>query len=189
MGLAKNDRLLALAQPLLEPAATQHEQTQQKQRVFGAFQYAAHTWDRARRVIVKAEHTDQGRNPRCVVTNLTGDAHALDDDVYCARGEMANRIKEQPLGLFADRTRGHGWWANPWRRLLSGLAYTLLETLRRIGLAGTELARAQCSTSRLKLLKIGAVLVRTTRRVRFLLASSDPHQELFATVVGRLASG
>lgn len=189
VGLAKNDRLLALAQPLLEQAATQHEKTQQKQRVFGVIEYAAHTWDRARRVIVKAEHTDQGRNPRFVVTNLTGDAQALYDEVYCARGEMENRIKEQQLGLFADRTSCHGWWANQWRLLLSGLAYTLMETLRRIGLAGTELARAQCSTIRLKLLKIGAVLVRNTRRVRFLLASSYPHQELFAMVVGRLASG
>jgi hypothetical protein len=124
-----------------------------------------------------------------VVTNLTGDAQALYDELYCARGEMENRIKEQQLGLFADRTSCHGWWANQWRLLLSGLAYTLLETLRRIGLAGTELARAQCSTIRLKLLKIGAVLVRNTRRVRLLLASSYPHQELFATVVGRLASG
>ena len=153
VGLAKNDRLLALAQPLLEQAATQHEKTQQKQRVFGVIEYAAHTWDRARRVIVKAEHTDQGRNPRFVVTNLTGDAQALYDEVYCARGEMENRIKEQQLGLFADRTSCHGWWANQWRLLLSGLAYTLMETLRRIGLAGTELARAQCSTIRLKLLK------------------------------------
>jgi len=189
VGLAKNDRLLALAQPLIAQAATQHVQTQQKQRVFGAIAYAAHTWDRARRVIVKAEHTDQGRNPRFVVTNLTGDAQTLYDELYCARGEMENRIKEQQLGLFADRTSCHGWWANQWRLLLSGLAYTLMETLRRIGLAGTELARAQCGTIRLKLLKIGAVLVRNTRRVRFLLAASYPHQELFATVVARLASG
>lgn len=189
VGLAKNERLLALAQPLIEQAAMQHAQTQQKQRIFGTVKYAAHTWDRARRVIVKAEHTDQGRNPRFVVTNLSGDAQALYDAVYCARGEMENRIKEQQLGLFADRTSCHGWWANQWRLLLSGLAYTLMETLRRIGLVGTELARAQCATIRLKLLKIGAVLVRNTRRVRFLLARSYPHQELFATVVARLASG
>jgi hypothetical protein len=189
VGLAKNERLLALAQPLIEQAAMQHAQTQQKQRIFGTVKYAAHTWDRARRVIVKAEHTDQGRNPRFVVTNLSGDAQALYDAVYCARGEMENRIKEQQLGLFADRTSCHGWWANQWRLLLSGLAYTLMETLRRIGLVGTALARAQCATIRLKLLKIGAVLVRNTRRVRFLLARSYPHQELFATVVARLASG
>jgi hypothetical protein len=189
VGLAKNDRLLALAQPLIAQAATQHAQTQHKQRVFGAIAYAAHTWDRARRVIVKAEHTDQGRNPRFVVTNLTGDAQTLDDELSCARGERENRIKEQQLGLFADRTSCHRWWANQWRLLLSGLAYSLMEALRRIGLAGTELARAQGGTIRLKLLKIGAVLVRNTRRVRFLLAASYPHQELLATVVARLASG
>ena len=189
IGLAKNERLLALAQPWIEQAATQYEQTQQKQRVFGVVEYAAHTWDRARRVIVKAEHTDKGRNPRFVVINLSGDAQSLYDELYCARGEMENRIKEQPLGLFADRTSCHGWWANQWRLLLSGLAYTLMEALRRIGLAGSELARAQCGTIRLKLLKIGAVLVRNTRRVRFLLAASCPYQELFATVVARLASG
>jgi hypothetical protein len=189
IGLAKNERLLAAAQPLIEQAATQYEQTGQKQRLFGAVAYAAHTWERARRVIVKAEHTDKGRNPRFVVTNLSGEAQPLYDALYCARGDMENRIKEQQLGLFADRTSCHGWWANQWRLLLSGLAYTLLEALRRLGLAGTELARAQCGTIRLKLLKIGAVLVRNTRRVRFLLAASYPHQALFATVVARLASG
>ncbi len=189
IGLAKNDRLLALAEPLIAQAAAQYEQSQQKQRVFGEVEYAAHTWDRVRRVIVKAEHTDKGRNPRFVVTNLGGAAQALYDEGYCARGEMENRIKEQQLGLFADRTSCHDWWANQWRLLLSSLAYTLMETLRRIGLAGTELARAQCGTIRLKLLKIGTVLVRNTRRVRFLLAAGYPYPELFATVVARFASG
>jgi hypothetical protein len=188
VGLAKNERLLVLAQPLIEQAAMQYEQTQQKQRLFGTIQYAAHTWDRARRVIVKAEHTAQGRNPRFVVTNLSGDAQMLYDELYCARGEMENRIKEQQLGLFADRTSCHGWWANQWRLLLSALAYTLMETLRRIGLAGTELARAQCSTIRLKLLKIGAVLVRNTRRVRLLLSSSYPDRKLFGQVAEALGS-
>jgi hypothetical protein len=189
VGLAKNARLLALAQPLIEQAAHRHAQTQQKQRLFGELEYAAQTWEKARRVLVKAEHTDLGRNPRFVVTNLAGAPAVLYDEVDCARGEMENRIKEQQLGLFADRTSCHDWWANQWRLLLSGLAYTLWEALRRLGLAGTELARAQCGTIRLKLLKIGAVLVRNTRRVRFLLARSYPHQELFAKVVGRLASG
>jgi hypothetical protein len=189
IGVAKNERLLTLAQPWMEQAATQYAATRQKQRVFAEVEYAAQTWDRARRVIVKAEHTDKGRNPRFVVTNLDGDAQWLYDRLYCARGEMENRIKEQQLALFADRTSCHGWWANQWRLLLSSLAYTLMEALRRLGLAGTELARAQCGTIRLKLLKIGAVLVRNTRRVRFLLAASCPYQELFATAVARLASG
>ena len=133
IGLAKNERLLASAQALIEQAAMQYAQTRQKQRLFGEVEYAAHTWDRARRVIVKAEHTDKGRNPRFVVTNLAGDTATLYDQLYCARGEMENRIKEQQLGLFADRTSCPGWWANQWRLLLSGLAYTLMEALRRIG--------------------------------------------------------
>ena len=109
IGLAKNERLLAAAQALSEPAAMQYTQPRQKQRLFGEVEYAAHTWDGARRVIVKAEHTDKGRNPRFVVTNLSGVAQALYDQLYCARGEMENRIKEQQLGLFADHTSCHGW--------------------------------------------------------------------------------
>ena len=102
---------------------------------------------------MKAEPTAKGSHPRFLVTNLTGAAQELCDEVYCARGEMANRIKEPPLGLFADRTSGHGWWANQFRLLLSSFAYVLLERLRALGLAGTELARAQAGTIRLKLLK------------------------------------
>ena len=114
-----------------------------KSRLFTDLDYAAETWDKTRRVIAKAEHTDQGSNPRFVVTNLEGDAQVLYDEVYCARGEMENRIKEQQLGLFADRTSCHRWWANQFRLLLSSCAYVLLEAIRRLGLAGTELARAQ----------------------------------------------
>ena len=102
---------------------------------------------------------------------------------------MENRIKEQQMGLFADRTSCHGWWANQFRLLLSSCAYVLMETLRRIGLAGSELCRAQASTLRLKLIKIGAVVVRNTRRVRFLLSSAYPLQNLFAQFTGRFASG
>jgi hypothetical protein len=98
--------------------------------------------------IVKAEHTAKGSKPRCLVTNLIGPAQELYDAVYCARGEMENRIKEQQLGLFADRTSCHGWWANQFRLLLSSFAYVLLERLRALGLAGTELARAQAGTIR-----------------------------------------
>ena len=182
IGLAKNSRLLALAQPLLERAQTQHEQTQQKQRLFGRVAYAAQSWDRERPVILKAEQTHQGSNPRFVVTNLEGEAQTLYDEVYCARGEMENRIKEQQLGLFSDRTSCHDWWANQFRLLLSSCAYVLVETVRRLSLAGTELARAQVGTIRLKLLKIGAVVLRNTRRVRLLLSSSYPYQHIFAQV-------
>jgi hypothetical protein len=189
MGLAKNNRLLALAQPLMDQAQTKHEQTQEKQRLFGEVQYAAESWDRQRRVIVKAEHTDKGSNPRFVVTNLETEAQPLYDEVYCARGEMENRIKEQQLGLFSDRTSCHDWWANQFGLLLSSCAYVLMETVRRRGLAGTDWARAQVSTIRLKLLKIGAVVLRNTRRVRLLLASSYPYQNVFAQVAKVFSTG
>lgn len=188
VGLAKNTRLLALADELLQQAAADHAQSQDKQRLFGWLDYAAGTWDRERRVIAKAEHSDQGSNPRFVVTSLAGEAQAIYDDTYCARGEMENRIKEQQLGLFADRTSCHGWWANQWRLLLSSAAYVLLETIRRIGLRGTELARAQAATIRLKLLKIGTVIVRNTRRIRLLFSSAYPYADLLRLVLARLNS-
>jgi len=187
-GLAKNSRLNEMADPLLEQAQKRYEATGQKQRLFGEIRYAALTWDHARRVIVKAEHTGQGSNPRYVVTNLTDDPQRLYDQVYCARGEMENRIKEQQLDLFADRTSCSKWWPNQFRLLLSSLAYLLLEALRRLGLKGAEPARAQCGTIRLKLLKIGAVIRRNTRRVYFHFSSAYPYQELFFLVARRLSS-
>ena len=189
VGLAKNSRVLGLAKSFLEQAQRDFQSQQRKQRLFGEVKYAADTWDKERRVLVKAEHTDKGSNPRFVVTNLEGEARKLYDALYCARGEMENRIKEQQLGLFADRTSCHGWWANQFRLLLSSCAYVLMERLRALGLAGTELARAQVSTIRLKLLKIGAVVLRNTRRVRLLLSSSYPYQAIFRQVVVALGSG
>jgi hypothetical protein len=182
IGLAKNARVLELAEPLMEQARTAFESSQEKQRLFGEVQYGAHTWDKARRVLIKAEQTDKGSNPRFVVTNLEGPAQELYDEVYCARGEMENRIKEQQLGLFSDRTSCTGWWANQFRLLLSSCAYLLFEAMRRMGLNGTELERAQVGTIRLKLLKIGAVILRNSRRIRFLLSSSYPYQKIFGQV-------
>jgi hypothetical protein len=188
VGLAKNSRLNEMARPLLDQASRQYAKTSMKQRLFGDISYAAQTWDRERRVIVKAEHTEQGSNPRYVVTNLEGDAQKLYDEVYCARGEMENRIKEQQLDLFADRTSCTRWWANQFRLMLSSLAYLLLETIRRLGLKGTELAQAQCGTIRLKLLKIGAVMLRNSRRVYFHLSSACPYQAVFFRVARRLST-
>jgi hypothetical protein len=188
VGLAKNSRLLALAAERQQSAAAQWESTQEKQRLFGWLDYGAGTWDRARRVIAKAEHSAQGANPRFVVTSLEGDAQALYDEVYCARGEMENRIKEQQLGLFADRTSCQGWWANQFRLLLSSAAYVLLETIRRVGLCGTELGKAQVTTIRLKVLKLGTVIVRNTRRLRLLFSSAYPEQELFRSMLRQLSS-
>jgi hypothetical protein len=186
VGLAQNKAIKALAAPWMEQAEAEHKRTQDKVRLFTDLTYGAQTWDRPRRVITKAEHLEKGSNPRFVVTNLEGDAQYLYDHVYCARGEMENRIKEQQLGLFADRTSCHAWWANQFRLLLSSLAYTLLEALRRLGLAGTQLARAQVTTIRLKLLKMGAIIIRNTRRIRFLLSESYPYQDLFWQVCRNL---
>jgi hypothetical protein len=186
IGLARNPRLEALGAPLMAEAQQAYAATPQKQRRFAWIEYAAGTWDRERRVIAKAEYSAQGTNPRFVVTSLPGDAQDLYDRVYCARGEMENRIKEQQLGLFSDRTSCHAWWANQFRVLLSACAYVLLETIRRVGLAGTELARAQVTTIRLKLLKIGTVIVRNTRRIRVFFSTAYPYQELFRHVCATL---
>jgi hypothetical protein len=189
VGIAKNDRLNRLAKELLLASARAFAATGEKQRFFGDILYAARTWDKERRVIVKAEHASKGSNPRYVVTNLAGSAEALYDELYCARGDMENRIKEQQLDLFSDRTSCHRWWPNQFRLLLSSLAYILLESIRRLALSGTGLARAQCNSIRLKLLKIGAVVLRNTRRIRLLLSSSYPYQGLFFKVAARLSAG
>jgi len=138
---------------------------------------------------VKAEHNHLGSNPRYVVTNLEEAAQYLYEKLYCARGNMENRIKEQQLDLFSDRTSCHRWWPNQLRLLLSSLAYVLIETIRRIGLRGTQLARAQCGTIRLKLFKLGAIVRRNTRRVRFHCSSGYPYQALFFLVAHRLSTG
>jgi len=188
VGLARNAVLERLSQNLMDQAKVQYEATGEKQRLFGEFSYAADTWDRERRVIAKAEFGRQGDNPRFVVTSLAGDPQDLYDRVYCQRGEAENRIKEQQLGLFADRTSCHAFLANQFRVLLSAAAYVLVETLRRVGLAGTELAGAQVGTIRLKLLKIGGRIVRSVRRVVLHLASPFPLQELFRAVLARLTA-
>ena len=186
LGLAKNSRLLDLARRTMVTARWQHRCTGDKQRLFEEFQYAAGTWDRPRRVIAKAEHSDQGDNPRFLVTSLPGDPQDLYDKLYCKRGEAENRIKEQQLGLFADRTSCHDLLANQFRVLLSAAGYVLMETLRRVGLAGTELATAQATTIRLKLLKIAARVVCSVRRVVLHLAGGFPLKGLLLTVLKQL---
>ncbi len=186
LGLARNSRLQELAAPLMSEAAARWQATRQPRRLFGTFAYAAGPWDRARRVIAKAEHNAGGDNPRFVVSNLPGGPQALYDGLYCARGEMENRIKEQQLMLFADRTSCHRFPANQFRLLLSAAAYVLVEAVRRLGLAGTELARAQVSTIRLRLFKAAGLVRVSARRVCVRLASGFPLRELFGAVVARL---
>ncbi len=178
VGVARNPRLQAACEPLMKDAEAEFETTGEKVRRFAWLDYAAHSWDRRRRVIAKAERLPKGRNPRFVVTTLKGDPQQLYEDVYCQRGDMENRIKEQQLMLFADRTSCQAMLANQFRLLLSGLAYTLLDALRRIALAGTEMATAQSDTLRLKLIKVAARVRVTARRVVFHLASCCPWEPL-----------
>ena len=184
--MAQNAVLLRQAQDWTERARRQFERTGQLQRIFGSFSYAAATWDRPRRVIIKAEPTAQGANPRFVVANQPGEPQMLYEDVYCQRGESENRIKEQQLDLFADRTSCHRFLANQFRLLLSSAAYLLVQALRRVALAGTELAGAQVGTIRLKLLRVAARVVTSVRRVVFHLASSSPYRALFRRVYQRV---
>ncbi len=188
VGIGKNSRLMEATEDFLDKARARFEQSGDKVRLFTRISYAALSWDRERQVIVKAEHNVLGPNTRFVITNLDGDAQELYDDLYCARGDMENRIKEQQLDLFADRTSAQCWWPNQLRLLLSALAYVLLAALRRLALAGTELARATCGTIRLKLLKIGAVVIRNTRRIVFKLSSAYPYKDLFRLVAWRLGA-
>jgi len=188
LGLAKNKRVGAKADSFIMDAHCRFLNSGKKQKLFGEISYGAQSWDRERRVIVKAEHLPKGANPRYVVTNLEGKPAEIYQE-YCARGEMENRIKEQKLYLFSDRTSCSKWLPNQFRVLLSGLAYTLLNTIRRLGLLGTDMARAQCDTIRLKLLKIGAAVIRNTRRIRLLLSNSYPYKKLFQLVSSRLCPG
>lgn len=186
LGLARNPALQRAALDETAQAARQFDRTGEPQRLFGSFAYAAGSWDRPRRVIVKAEHGVRGANPRFVVTNVPGDPRELYEAVYCQRGEAENRIKEQQLDLFAGRTSCHRFAANQFRLLLSSAAYVLVQALRREALSGTELAEAQVGTIRLKLLKVAARVAGSVRRLVFHLASGYPYRELFRQVYARV---
>lgn len=179
IGVARNPRLHAhvAAWELELEAAYQRDGT--KQRTIREFRYAADSWAIERRVVTRLEYGALGTNPRFVVTNLDLPAADLYDRLYCQRGEAENRIKEAQLDLFGTRASCHKFLANWLRLMFAALAYTLMQRLREIALAGTELAQATASTIRVKLLKIGAAILRNTRRVRILLASHHPLRAVF----------
>ena len=193
LGLSKNSVLEGRIVAELAEAKARQAATGKPARVFKELRYQTlKTWSRERRVVAKAEHTAEGSNPRFVVTSLPArgrhsyGTRALYEDLYCARGEMENRIKEQTLYLFADRTSAETMRANQIRLWFSSLAYTLMAGLRREGLAGTSLARARADTIRLKLLKVGAAVRVSVRRVLVSISSSYPLQDLFRRVWRRL---
>jgi len=190
LGLARNARLQRILGKELHEAKLQFEATGQASRVFKDFTYQTRkSWIRERRVVGKAEHLSKGSNPRFIVTSLPPDdfnARTLYEGVYCVRGEMENRIKEQQMCLFADRTSCATMRANQLRLWLSSVAYTMLMALRQFGLQGTEMATARCDTIRLKLLKLGALVRTTVRRVWVSFSESCPYQRVFAQVYENL---
>jgi Transposase DDE domain group 1 len=190
LGLARNKRLEPMLADALAEAKASFEATKQAARVFKELAYRTKdSWSRERRVVGKAEHLEKGANPRFIVTSLPVERIAgqeLYERIYCARGEMENRIKECQLDLDADRTSATTMRANQLRLWLSSLAYVLMEAVRRLGLAGTDLANATAGTIRLKLLKIGAVVTVSVRRLKFAFATACPTKEIFTLAVERL---
>jgi len=192
-GMARNKRLRRIIGQQMHEAAVQWNQTGKPARVFSEFQYGTKKtkqggWDRERRVVAKAEHIDGKENPRFIVTSLTSErwaAQPLYEELYCERGDMENRIEEQ-FSLFADRVSAETIRANQLRLYLSAAAYILVSGLRRVGLKGTELAQAQVSTIRTKLLKIGAQIRVSVRKVWVSMASSYPWQGLYQQVWSNL---
>jgi hypothetical protein len=189
-GLAQNKRLKTIIADDMERVKSKHEDTGAPEREFCDFSYRTlNSWSCERRVVAKVEHLPDKANPRFVVTSLgmdRFDARALYEDFYCARGDMENRIKEQQLWLFADRTSAHTMRANQLRLYFASVAYVLLNLLRFFGLRDTEMARAQAGTIRTKLLKIGAVITVSVRRLVVKISRYSPVKDLFARILANL---
>jgi hypothetical protein len=181
-GLARNARLTGTIEVELAEAQQESQQTGKPARRFKDFTWSTRkSWSRERRVIAKAEWTKGEANPRFIVTSLTtGDGRHLYEDIYCARGEMENRIKECQIDLFADRTSTGTMAANQLRLWFASMAYVLVEGTRRLALQATDLADATCGTIRRKLFKIGALVTISVRRIKFAMASGCPYKDIFA---------
>ncbi len=189
-GIARNNRLVGRIAKELKEAERKYRKSNLAQRIFKDFTYRTlKSWSKRRRVIGKAEYLAKGTNPRFVVTNISREqieARQLYEEVYCARGEMENRIKEQQLYLFADRTSSATMRANQLRLYFSSLAYVIMNELRKVALQGTELTRAQCHTIRLKVLKIGAQVKISFRRIHVSISTGYPYQDLFFQIMENL---
>ncbi|MBM3419228.1 MAG: IS1380 family transposase [Bacteroidetes bacterium] len=188
VGFAQNKRLLKQVEALAKTTETAFEMTQEKQRCFTELYYAAESWNHPRRIICKVEHHEKGSNIRFLITNLKEVPQEVYDKLYCPRGDMENQIKQQKLDLFAQRVSCSDFIANQFRVLLSGFAYILLSSLRTHGLSATELATSYCQTIRNKLFKIGAIVIKNTRRIQYLFSSYCPAQDIFRIATQRLVS-
>ena len=199
VGYGKNSVIKSMVKPMEERAQNIYKETAENSRVVDSFFYQAGTWQGVRKVIVRAEHSENGANSRVIVTNVKGNSKEIYEEVYCGRGEMENRIKDLKLTLFSDRTSSSCWISNQFRVLLSSLAYVLLEHISRIGLEqpdsmyGEEceekkINKLSLETIRLRLLKIGGVVIRNTRRVIIHMSSACPYQKLFFKMMTNLST-
>ena len=190
VGLAKNGRLKDNIVAEMAQAKQQYETTEQAARVFKDFRYQTlDSWSCERRVVGKAEYLEKGENPRFIVSSIAvedQDARGLYENFYCARGDMENRIKEQQLDMFADCTPTHEIRTNQLRLMFASFGYVLVQTLRRLGLEGTELAKAQCGTIRLKLFKVGAQIRISLRKVWIAFSESYPYADIFRQILIKL---
>ena len=186
VGMPSNIRLHALATKWVEKAEDNFKATEEKQKLFADCNYAAKTWKVERRIVVKAEHNSNGANTRFVVTSLSESSDIIYTKKYCMRGDMENHIKQLKLDLHSDRNSCSKFYANYFRLLLSSLAYILITELKNTHLKYTKLAKAYCGMIQLKLFKIGAVVIKNSRRVKFLLSSAYTMQQDFITALQTL---
>ena len=189
VGLSKNNRIIDLVKPMLESAQQLYDVTKEKQKRYTEFEYQAGSWHTSRRVIAKIEHNRFGHNLRLVVTNKDEAPQQIYEQNYCMRGDMENDIKQQKLDLRADRVSSHEFMVNQFRMLLSGFAYTLFYSLTQTYLKNTKFANAYCKTIRLKLFKIGAIVIKNTRQIKFIFTCYFVDQDLFAQIANHLESG
>ena len=189
VGLSRNSRIEKSLREQLEYAQKEYETTHSKQKLFTELSYQAGTWHKARRVVAKVEYNHHGSNLRLVVTNMNNSSQDLYENNYCLRGNMENYIKQQKLDLRADRVSAHTFVANQFRVLLVAFAYILINKLRDKYLKGTALAKAYCGTIRNKLLKIGAIVIKNTRKIKFLFSDSFVNQDLFTVIAKKIEAG
>ena len=186
IGMPSNSRLQSLAKSSVDLAKKNFEVTKEKQKLFDDCEYEAGSWKNKRRIIIKAEHNDNGPNTRFLATNKIESSEILYSEQYCPRGDMENHIKQLKLDLRSDRNSCKKFYANYFRVLLSSLAYMLITELKNSHLKSSKLAKAYCGTIRLKLFKIGAVILKNSRRIKFLLASSYANQKDFISAAQSL---
>ena len=188
IGIRRNKRLERMTSNIAKRTRRYFNRTGHKAKFFCNIYYKANSWRTKRRVICKSEHNKLGPNLRFVITNIEGAAEKLYSELYCARGDMEKRIKEQQLDLFADRTSSHKWWSNQFRLLLSTIAYLLMERFRELVMENTQFAKSQFGTIRLKLFKIGAIVRRNTRRVYVSLSSAFPYKSVFIKICNNIVA-